>query len=343
MPATARRLPRLLATALTLAATAADAQTPAPAAPPAREGWAVADDGVRLHYRVHGAAGDTLIYVHGGPGGNAGRQIPNLLALAERHVLVAYDQRAGNGRSDAGDTLALGPARHVADLDAVRRAVGAERVALFGHSWGAALALLYADAHPAHVTRLILNGPMPPARTPFDAERDRAVAARVAERCAAAGTSEAERAACRERPEMQARIYFADTLNMRRDRGVAVPGGARAAGGAASTVGNRVTLRALGDWDHRPAMRHVRVPALVIEGAQSPVPLEQMRIWARTLPDARLLLVEGAGHGYAYIERPDVFFPAVEAFLGGRWPDGAVRPESTPDDRATAPKRRGGG
>ena len=328
-----RRVPGVLVVVLMLAAGAgvvgAQASPPATAVG-AREGWAVADDGVRLHYRVHGVAGDTLIYLHGGPGGNAGRQMPNLLALAERHVVVAYDQRAGNGRSEVGDTLTLGPARHVEDLEAVRRAVGASRVALFGHSWGSALALLYADAHPERVARLILNGPMPPARIPFDAERNRAVAARIAERCASAGSSDAERQACRERPETQARIYFADTLNVRRDRGVAVRGGAGAAGGPGSTVGQRVTLRALGDWDHRPVMRRVRVPALVIEGAQSPVPLEQMRIWARTLPDARLLLIEGAGHGYAYIERPDVFFPAVEAFLAGRWPAGAVRPDSTP-------------
>jgi pimeloyl-ACP methyl ester carboxylesterase len=87
----------------------------------------------------------------------------------------------------------------------------------------------------------------------------------------------------------------------------------------------RHTMRSLGEWDFRPLMRRLTMPALVIEGAESPVPLEQVRVWARELPNARLLLVPRSGHAYQSVERPDIFFPAVERFLRGDWPDGAER------------------
>jgi len=37
------------------------------------------------------------------------------------------------------------------------------------------------------------------------------------------------------------------------------------------------------------------------------------------MPNARLLVIPGAGH-LAQEERPDIFFPAVEIFLRGGWP-----------------------
>lgn len=296
--------------------------------PKTSEGYITAPDGVRLFYRVYGDRGDTIIYLHGGPGGTLERQLPNLLPLAERHVIIAYDQRGG-GRSDIGDTTRITPARHVQDLENVRRHFGVERPTLMGHSWGTAVAIMYADAYPQNVARLILNGPMPPARVPYDAQRNASVAARIAAMCAAqvgADATDTERQQCQRRMGMPRYVYFADTLNFTRDRGQ----GRGLEGGPGGSIGQRATLRALGDWDYRPALRRIRVPALVVEGAQTPVPLDQVRVWAESLVNGRLLLVEGAGHGYPYIEQPEVFFPAIEEFLAGRWPRAAMPLRGTP-------------
>jgi hypothetical protein len=43
------------------------------------------------------------------------------------------------------------------------------------------------------------------------------------------------------------------------------------------------------------------------------------RDWAASLPNARLLLLERAGH-FPYLEAPDRFHPAIDAFLAGGWP-----------------------
>ena len=50
-------------------------------------------------------------------------------------------------------------ARHLTDLDAVvdhlARNFGREKIVLIGHSWGAALGLLYIQAHPEKVAAFI--------------------------------------------------------------------------------------------------------------------------------------------------------------------------------------------
>jgi pimeloyl-ACP methyl ester carboxylesterase len=47
------------------------------------------------------------------------------------------------------------------------------------------------------------------------------------------------------------------------------------------------------------------------------------REWVAGNPNARLLVIAGAGH-FPHIEKPEVYFPAVERFLSGGWPEGAA-------------------
>lgn len=104
-----------------------------------------ADDGVALSARSRGR-GHPLVLCHGGPG--LWDNLDDLAAiLGELFTVWTYDQR-GCGRS-AGREGPHTIARFVADLDAVRKATGYDRVAVGGHSWGAVLALLYAATHPS--------------------------------------------------------------------------------------------------------------------------------------------------------------------------------------------------
>lgn len=128
-------------------------------------------EGVSLAYRVTGEAGPTLIHVPGALGNLAlEEQGPNAIRYYERMSrfcrAVRFDKRA-TGLSDqsaAPPTLA----QQVPDVDAVRRAVGADRIALSGLSQGAAVALLYALASPERVTHLILiDGVCCDARDPY--------------------------------------------------------------------------------------------------------------------------------------------------------------------------------
>ncbi len=69
----------------------------------------------------------------------------------------------------------------------------------------------------------------------------------------------------------------------------------------------------------------MKATTLVLHGEQDLFPLEGAREWAASIPGARLLTIPGAGHA-PHLERPDLFFPAVDAFLAGGWPEGASAP-----------------
>ncbi|MEU7024528.1 alpha/beta fold hydrolase [Streptomyces sp. NPDC046203] len=113
------------------------------------------DDGVRLWARRTGSGATPLVLCHGGPGI---RDTFGELAdrLGDRYAVHRWDQR-GCGRSEGrdGGAEAYTLARAVADLEAVRRGFGLERMVLLGHSWGAYLALRYALDHPRQVERLV--------------------------------------------------------------------------------------------------------------------------------------------------------------------------------------------
>jgi pimeloyl-ACP methyl ester carboxylesterase len=64
-------------------------------------------------------------------------------------------------------------------------------------------------------------------------------------------------------------------------------------------------------------LRRITVPTLVIWGSQDHlVPVAHAHAYVDGLPDARLVVVPGTGH-YPYLEAPEVFAQAIEAFVRG--------------------------
>ncbi len=106
------------------------------------------DDNCRL-WTAETGRGEPLVMCHGGPG--AWDMTGALAAaLAPRLSVIRWDQR-GCGRSERRGPYSV--ARCAADLDAV---IGPRaKTALFGHSWGATLALRYALDHPDRVSALV--------------------------------------------------------------------------------------------------------------------------------------------------------------------------------------------
>jgi len=120
-----------------------------------REEGSVEVDGYRVWYRRVGGVGVPLLTLHGGPG--AGHDyLESLEALAADREVVFYDQ-LGCGRSDRPDDPSLWRMeRFVSEVDAVRRALGLERVHLLGQSWGGWLAIEYMLSRPRAVLGLVL-------------------------------------------------------------------------------------------------------------------------------------------------------------------------------------------
>ncbi len=78
-----------------------------------------------------------------------------------------------------------------------------------------------------------------------------------------------------------------------------------------------------GDYDWRPQLRVVTAPRLVIHGAEDNIPLEGIKEWVAGEPNARLLVLQGTGH-WPHYEKRGAVIEAVDAFLSGGWPPGAL-------------------
>jgi proline iminopeptidase len=98
-----------------------------------------------------------VVVLHGGPGGGTSPMMRRFFH-PEAFRVVLFDQR-GCGRSrphacvEANTTQDL-----LADIERIRAVLGIERWIVFGGSWGATLALAYAQAHPARAAYLVLRG-----------------------------------------------------------------------------------------------------------------------------------------------------------------------------------------
>ena len=304
---------------------APEAEAEAPDSVGPTEGHVDLDGGLRLYYRSYGEGGDPLVLLHGGPGMSFMGVGPDLLPLAGQRRLVMYDQRGG-GRSDPDpDAESITAETHVRDIETFRQALGLERMTLIGHSWGCTLAALYAAEHPDRVERLLLIGPMEPSRELLDRrmEVQNPVKQRAEDELARmAESGQPPDDPCRARFEITQGFYYHDPAKMAVKRGdyCDVPEGVPAYN---EVIGNAV-IGSLGDFDLAPLLAGLEMPALVVEGAQSRLPLEGEYAWARALPNSRLWLIDQVGHAYPFVEAPDVFFPGVERFLQGDWPEGAV-------------------
>lgn len=130
---------------------------------PYAHGRLAVGDGHRLYWEECGNPdGKPVVFVHGGPGGGC---IPGYRRYFDpaRYRVILFDQRnCGRSLPHASTPeadLATNTTWHlVDDLEKLRTDRGVDRWQVFGGSWGSALALAYAEAHPDRVTELVLRG-----------------------------------------------------------------------------------------------------------------------------------------------------------------------------------------
>lgn len=142
----------------------------APAASADTKYWALAN-GSRIAYELSPAKGAArgipIVVLHDGPGMP---MLPFLHALGKRPLdflsddgydVYYYDQLGAgfSGRLDLAREAPYTVARHVADLEEIRRTLNAPKVILHGTGWGATLAANYLLQHGEAVERVILESP----------------------------------------------------------------------------------------------------------------------------------------------------------------------------------------
>ena len=101
--------------------------------------------------------GIPVVVLHGGPGGGCSPSMRRYFDPAIFRVIL-FDQR-GCGRSRPHASVTDNTTWHlVADIELIRKTLGIDSWVVFGGSWGATLALIYAQAHPGRVRNLVLRG-----------------------------------------------------------------------------------------------------------------------------------------------------------------------------------------
>ena len=252
-------------------------------------------NGQRIFYTDTGGAGPAVIFSHGLLMDHT-MFAPQIEALQGGWRCIAWDER-GHGAT-AGDTLAPFSYYDSADdLAALLAHLQIERAVLAGMSQGGFLSLRCALTHPALVRALILidtqAGPEDPARLPGYED--------LAARWMEGGLT-----------DDIADVIEATILGQGWD------GAAhwRARWKTMKPANLAACMHTLGGRDDVTGrLEEIRVPSLVIHGdADAAIDLALARALAAGLPDARLVVIPGAGHA-ANLTHPRPVNAAITAFL----------------------------
>lgn len=215
--------------------------------------------------------------------------------LAERFTVVNYDRR---GRADSGDTPPYAVEREIEDVAALIAEAGGQ-AAVYGHSSGAGLAL-EAAAAGLPITRLVLHEP--PYRSGEEDER------------AARELAEGVRAALKDGRPADAVKLFLTSSGMPPDMAEAT---SRNPDMQAIAPTMPYDFEVMGNTARGGAIpvdlvRSVAIPTLVLAGdASPPFFRDTAERLARLLPDGRVTVLQGQGHGAP----ADVVAPVVAPFL----------------------------
>jgi pimeloyl-ACP methyl ester carboxylesterase len=242
-------------------------------------------DGVGIHYEVHGT-GPAVLLSHG-YSATCRMWDGQAAALKDRWRVIVWDMR-GHGQSDYPEDQSLYSEAHtVEDMAAVLRACGETRAVIGGLSLGGVMSMAFHISHPEMTRALMLFDTGPgfrneAARADWNARSMQRADDLEARGLAAMGT----------RAETRAKEH----------RGAA--GLARAARGMLTSYGDHL-IRSL------PT---IAVPTLVLVGSEDTNFLAATDYMARKIPDARKIVIPGAGHA-ANLDQPEPFNRAVEDFL----------------------------
>jgi proline iminopeptidase len=281
-------------------------------------------NGVRLWYRVAGSApadAAPVVFLHGGPGQGSQSFAALIGPRLEPHLRMVYFDQRGSGRSERPWDRAYSVDLLVEDLEGLRGALGVPRIALIAQSFGGVLGLEYAARYPQHVKRMVIAAGLSDTQGSIRAQCDRLaevhpdVHARVMGEARRAGSDVCN--VFQALPDslrgafFQANMYPVPSTRDRVEH-------ADTAGGLRNTgeMGAALFSQGLMEWRFT-AHDRLTMPVLVIAGERDyQIGLPPQRELARRLPDARLLVYEGAGH-FMYVDQSERFAQDVTAFFGG--------------------------
>ncbi|GAB7030028.1 prolyl aminopeptidase [Streptomyces sp. NPDC021749] len=309
---------------------------PYPPVEPYDAGMLDVGDGNLVYWEACGnPRGKPALVVHGGPGSGCTARARRHFD-PDRYRVVLFDQRGcGRSTPHAGDPatdLRHNTTPHLlADMERLRRHLGIERWLLFGGSWGSTLILAYAQRHPERVSEIVIAGVTTTRRSETDWlyrgvgrffpeawERFRDGAARAPRRVDGAGgvpaaegglglTAAYARLMDDPDPAVRGRAAadwcaWEDAVLAMEPHGDANPYGDRPSKAQLALVRICAHYFSHGAWLEegvllREAGRLAGIPGVLIHGRQDlSSPLDTAWELARSWTDARLIVIDDAGH-----------------------------------------------
>jgi proline iminopeptidase len=269
----------------------------------------------RLYVDERGGDGLPLLIVHGGPSLDHHMFGDYLDALGDEAHLVLVDQRS-QGQSDRApeDTWTL--ERMAADLGELAEAMGFDRYATLGHSYGAFVVLQQAVEQPGHAAATIVSSGTPSVRFLSAVEANLAAFEPVELREQVTSSWAREQDArtveeCAALLRDQLPFHFGDPRDPR------IPEFERRTAG---TVYTPDVLRhfATGDYggiEVEERLGDIPQPVLVLSGRRDRTCVVAAgEAIAAGIPRARLVILEASGH-FGYAEETTAYLEAVRAFL----------------------------
>jgi pimeloyl-ACP methyl ester carboxylesterase len=245
-------------------------------------------DGVEIYYEVHGH-GPALLLTHGYSSTSA-MWSGQIEALSRHHKLVLWDMR-GHGQSDyPDDPAAYSEALTVADMAALLDEVGASSAIVGGLSLGGYMSLAFYRAHPDRVRALLIIDTGPGFKKDDAREAWNKRARDTGDRFEREG------------------LGVLKSLSPERS-GVSH----RDASGLARAARGMLTQRDACVIEQLP---DIKVPSLVVVGADDAPFLAASDYMAAKIPGAKKVVIPAAGHA-VNIDQPQAFIDAVLPFLDG--------------------------
>jgi pimeloyl-ACP methyl ester carboxylesterase len=245
-------------------------------------------EGIKIYYEVHGS-GPAVILTHG-YSSTAQMWRGQIEPLAKHHTLILWDMR-GHGQSDyPQDEDLYSEALTVGDIDALLDVVGAKTAIVGGLSLGGYMSLAYYRAHPERVEALLIIDTGPGFKNDEAREAWNQNALKTAQRWEEQGLSLLQGFS----PERR-------TANHRSAEGLA------RAGRRMLTQRDANVINLLPD---------IKVPSLVVVGADDAPFLAAADYMAAKIPGAQKVVIPEAGHA-SNIDQPALFNQAVLGFLDG--------------------------
>lgn len=269
--------------------------------------------GAELFYRIVGE-GPALVVIHGGPDFDHRYLRPGMDRLGDAYRLVYYDQRGRGGSRGEVRMEDIHIETYVEDLDALRRHLGLDRMAILGHSWGGVVAMHYALRHGDRLTRLVLLNSAPASYDDLMLVRRERLVRRMPHAERLVELTPAYEAGD---PAAVAEIYrcdYASTFANPRDADQLDLAWTReqVLSGRAIEAKLHEGLIWKKGFDLLPELRAIRVPTTVIHGELDFVPLACDERIAAAIPGARLVRLPRSGH-FSYVDAID----GVRAAIAG--------------------------